>query len=110
MKLKKKIKRFLEKSHKEILFTFKEITHYIYSYKVYKIIKKKKRNSYNSSFIQYHGNKAEIFLPREEMLIELFDMISTCGWIATKMRKYGYRFFRCHKLECGYKISYYTLN
>lgn len=109
MKLKKKIKRFFEKAHKEILFTFKEITHYIYAYEVYRIIEKK-RNSYNSCFSQSHGNNVEVFLPIEEIPTKLFDMITECRWIATKMRKYGYRYFRCHKLECDYKISYYALN
>ena len=109
MKLKKKIKRFLEKAYKEILFSFKEIAHYFYAYEVYRIIKKKKRNSYNSCFSQSHGNNVEIFLPRKEIPTKLFDMISECGWIARKMRKYGYRYFRCYKYECDYKISYYAL-
>ena len=110
MKLKKKIERILEKTHKEILFTFKEITHYIYAYEVYRIIEKKKRNSYDSCFAQSHGNNVEVYIPREEIPTKLFDMITECGWIATKLRKYGYRYFRCYKLGCNYKISYYALN
>ena len=104
MSLRKKIKRKL----RCLMTTFErlviEIKRFVIAFVVHLYLR---RNS--KEFIFSSGGLSRIgYIPKEKVNEKLFDYIGTTGWIATRLRRYKYRFFRISKVDDAYKIKYYV--
>lgn len=102
MKLKKRIKRLFEKFVDVVTFTYVEMYRQMFTFRLNRYISK-----YTDSFMA-HGNSKEGIIERSSVPNKLFDKAcETTGWLSTKIRRYGYRFFRIYRHPEYYRITYY---
>ena len=104
MKLKKRIKRSIETFLDIVTVTYVEFHRQIFTYRINKYVSR-----YIDSFMVHGGSAREGIIDRSDVPNKLFDRAcENSGWLSTKIRRYGYRFFRIYRHPEYYRITYYV--
>ena len=103
---KRKVRRFDSNFKNKLNLFCYEIKKKYIANKIQQDLKRELKTCY----MQVIGSLYTCEISKESVNSKLFDYISSgsCPWIATQMRRFGYRYFRCSEInEKAYKISYY---
>ena len=102
---KRKIRKFKSNFKNKMNLFCCEIKKRYIANKIQHILK----NQLKTCYKQVSGSQYICEVSKDMVNSKLFDFISdgSCPWIATQMRRFGYRFFKCHKYDNAYVITYY---